>query len=127
MPAPACLGSALPAWVPPCPRCLFRRRSATLQTLRIDQQGKTRRVYVRRRDLIRAHSLQPRDLRRVDPSLGPTKTSPSVTIKEECVLVNVGGVRAIITADRCLLFEPGSAASRKFLEVGGGDVCGSMG
>ena len=31
--------------------------------------GKTRRVYVRRRDLIRAHGLQPRDLRRVDPSL----------------------------------------------------------
>lgn len=39
------------------------------QTLRIDQAGKTRRVYVRRRDLIRAHGLQPRDLRRVDPSL----------------------------------------------------------
>lgn len=46
-----------------------RTRAPAKQTLRIDQAGKTRRVYVRRRDLIRAHGLQPRDLRRVDPSL----------------------------------------------------------
>lgn len=84
---------------------------------RIDRQGKSRRVYVRRRDLIRTHNLQPRDLRRIDPSLAPTKTSPSVAIKGECVLVNVGGVRAIITADRCLLFEPTSPSSRKFMEL----------
>lgn len=90
---------------------------SVFETLRIDQAGKTRRVYVRRRDLIRAHGLQPRDLRRVDPSLSPTKVSPSVTIKEECVLLNIGGVRAVITDDKCLLFEPGSPSSRKFLEI----------
>lgn len=48
---------------------LLARLLPATQTLRIDQAGKTRRVYVRRRDLIRAHGLQPRDLRRVDPSL----------------------------------------------------------
>ncbi|KAL4420840.1 hypothetical protein ABPG75_010496 [Micractinium tetrahymenae] len=90
---------------------------SVFETLRIDQAGKTRRVYVRRRDLIRAHGLQPRDLRRVDPSLSPTKVSPSVTIKEECVLLNIGGVRAVVTEDKCLLFEPNSPSSRKFLEV----------
>ena len=37
---------------------------AVFEVQRIDKQGKTRRVYVRRRDLIRTHSLQPRDLRR---------------------------------------------------------------
>jgi hypothetical protein len=63
------------------------------QTLRIDQSGRTRRIYVRRRDLVRAHGLQPRDLRRVDPSLTPGRTPPSVTIKDDCVLINVGGVR----------------------------------
>ncbi|EFN51929.1 hypothetical protein CHLNCDRAFT_139580 [Chlorella variabilis] len=73
---------------------------SVFETLRIDQAGKTRRVYVRRRDLIRAHGLQPRDLRRVDPSLSPTKVSPSVTIKEECVLLNIGGVRAVVTEDK---------------------------
>ena len=72
---------------------------------------------MRRRDLIRAHGLQPRDLRRVDPSLSPTKTAPSVTIKDECILINIGGVRAVITGDKCLLFEPQSPSSRKFLEM----------
>lgn len=90
---------------------------SVFETLRIDQAGKTRRVYVRRRDLIRAHGLQPRDLRRVDPSLSPTKVSPSITIKEECVLLNIGGVRAVVTQDKCLLFEPNSPSSRKFLEI----------
>lgn len=90
---------------------------AVYETLRIDQSGRTRRIYVRRRDLVRAHGLQPRDLRRVDPSLTPGRTPPSVTIKDDCVLINVGGVRAIITADRCLLFEPDSVNSRKLLET----------
>lgn len=47
----------------------------------------------------------------------PTKVSPSVTIKEECVLLNIGGVRAVVTEDKCLLFEPNSPSSRKFLEI----------
>ncbi|KAH7616038.1 putative Magnesium transporter MRS2-A, chloroplastic [Nannochloris sp. 'desiccata'] len=90
---------------------------AVFEVQRIDKQGKSRRVYVRRRDLIRTHSLQPRDLRRVDPSLSPTKTSPSVAIKEDCVLINIGGVRAVITADKCLLFEPASKSCGKFMEL----------
>jgi hypothetical protein len=90
---------------------------AVFEVQRIDKLGKSRRVYVRRRDLIRTHSLQPRDLRRVDPSLSPTKTSPSVAIKEDCVLINIGGVRAVITADKCLLFEPSSNSCGKFMEL----------
>ncbi|PSC71249.1 Mg2+ transporter [Micractinium conductrix] len=103
-------------WLESCPSAKEVGKSV-FETLRIDMAGKTRRVYVRRRDLIRAHGLQPRDLRRVDPSLSPTKVSPSVTIKEECVLLNIGGVRAVVTGDKCLLFEPGSPSSRKFLEI----------
>ena len=122
--------------------------------LRIDSAGRTRRIYVKRRDLLRANGLQPRDLRRIDPSQNLTKTSPSITVKENIVLINLGGVRcgpgacmagpcpegapcmqpsgrmracglrgctlggrAIIRADRCLLFEPNSACSRKFLDI----------
>lgn len=47
----------------------------------------------------------------------PTKVSPSITIKEECVLLNIGGVRAVVTDSKCLLFEPASPSSRKFLEI----------
>lgn len=90
---------------------------AVYEVLRVDPSGKTRRIYVRRRDLLRGYCLQPRDLRRIDPSLTPTKTSPSVTIKEEALLVNMCGVRAIISAGKCLLFEPNSSSSRRFLEL----------
>lgn len=65
----------------------------TLQVLRVDPAGKTRRIYVKRRDLLRANGLQPRDLRRIDPSLSLTKTSPNITIKENVLVINLGGVR----------------------------------
>ena len=126
---------------------------AAFQVLRIDSAGRTRRIYVKRRDLLRANGLQPRDLRRIDPSQNLTKTSPNITVKENIMLINLGGVRcgpharmhdpcmkghrlcnfagwhacgmrgcigerrAIIRADKCLLFEPSSACSRKFLDI----------
>jgi magnesium transporter len=61
--------------------------------LRLDTTGRARRFFVRRRDLLREHRLQPRDLRRIDPSIDFTKTSPSITIKEDVLLLNLGGVR----------------------------------
>lgn len=33
------------------------------------------------------------------------------------MLLNIGGVRAVVTEDKCLLFEPNSPSSRKFLEI----------
>ena len=90
---------------------------AVYEVLRIDPAGKKRRIYVRRRDLLRANRLQPRDLRRIDPSLSLTKTSPNITVRDEVLLINLGGVRAIVGAERCLLFEPGSVSSWRFLDI----------
>ena len=147
------------------------------QVLRISPQGKQRRIYVKRRDLLRSNGLLPRDLRRIDPTLSVTKTSPAISIKEHVLLVNLGGVRCatyvpkvtgstsdrtialltaqannashpvcclllqqpanpnamhcsqlkamlayplrrlIVGAEKCLLFEPSSPCSRKFLEL----------
>ena len=67
--------------------------SLRVQVLRLDTTGRARRFFVRRRDLLREHRLQPRDLRRIDPSIDFTKTSPSITIKEDVLLLNLGGVR----------------------------------
>ncbi|KXZ56683.1 hypothetical protein GPECTOR_1g615 [Gonium pectorale] len=92
-------------------------QKANYEVLRLDATGRARRFFVRRRDLLREHRLQPRDLRRIDPSIDFTKTSPSITIKENVLLLNLGGVRAIVTAEKALLLEPNSATSRKFLEV----------
>ena len=88
------------------------------ETLRINPNGGTRRVYVRRRDLVRQYKLQPRDLRRMDPSVSAgSRTAPSVTVKENCILVNVCGVKAIIDAEKCILFEADAAWSSKFQEL----------
>lgn len=64
-----------------------------LQVLRIDRTGKTSKVYIKRRDLLRKNRLLPRDLRRIDPSLSVVKTSPSINIKDHALLVNLGGIR----------------------------------
>ena len=66
-----------------------------MQVLRIDEHGAKRRASIKRRDLLRAHKLQPRDLRRFDPSLGLNKSS-DITIKENVLLVTLGGVRCLI-------------------------------
>ena len=58
----------------------------------MDTHGAKRRASIKRRDLLRAHRLQPRDLRRFDPSLGLNKSS-DITIKENVLLVTLGGVR----------------------------------
>jgi hypothetical protein len=65
----------------------------TQQVLRIDKSGKTNKVYIKRRDLLRRNRLLPRDLRRIDPSLSVVKTSPSINIKDHALLINLGGVR----------------------------------
>ena len=63
-----------------------------MQVLKIDAHGHKRRASIKRRDLMRAHRLQPRDLRRFDSSTGVSKAS-DITIKESVLLVTLGGVR----------------------------------
>lgn len=64
-----------------------------LQVLRLDEAGAVRRLRIKRRDLLREYGLQPRDMRRIDPTIDFTKTSPSITIKEDVLLLNLGGIR----------------------------------
>ena len=63
-----------------------------LQVLKIDSGGHQRLAAIKRRDLLRANRLQPRDLRRFDPSLGLNKSS-DITIKENVLLITLGGIR----------------------------------
>ena len=66
---------------------------ARMQVLRLDRSGRARQVFARRRDLLKEHRLQPRDLRRIDPSVDVNKTPPSITIKDNVILLCLGGVR----------------------------------
>jgi hypothetical protein len=73
--------------------CRDRLLNCCLQVLRVDPRGKTNKLYIKRRDLLRRNRLLPRDLRRIDPTLSVIKTSPSITVKDHALLVNIGGVR----------------------------------
>eukprot|EP01025_Chloroclados_australasicus_P014665 TRINITY_DN16890_c1_g1_i3.p1 TRINITY_DN16890_c1_g1~~TRINITY_DN16890_c1_g1_i3.p1 ORF type:complete len:546 (-),score=69.89 TRINITY_DN16890_c1_g1_i3:727-2364(-) len=90
---------------------------AVYEVLRVDSKGKVRRINVKRRDLMRSNKLQARDLRRIDPSLSVTRTSPTMYVKESALIINLGGVRLVADAERMLLFESESKACKKFLEV----------
>jgi hypothetical protein len=127
-PACLCAASLCPAAAPHTrpARCRTHAAASPLppssspprhKVLRLDEGGKVRRLHVKRRDLLREFQLQPRDLRRVDPAIDFTKTSPSITIKESVLLLNLGGIRAIVIADKALLFEPNSANTRKLLDT----------
>ena len=88
---------------------------AVYEVLRVDSEGRNRRIYVKRRDLLRSHGLKPRDLRRVDPFWDKPQSTHSIVIKESAFLVSLLGVRALVAEDRLLLFDPENPAARKFL------------
>ena len=83
--------------------------------MRIVSSGRATKLYLKRRDLLRSFALAPRDLRRIDPHLSFTRSSPVLTIKDNVLLVQLSGVRLIITAQSALLLDPRCRAARQFL------------
>ncbi|KAG0050611.1 magnesium ion transporter [Gryganskiella cystojenkinii] len=54
-------------------------------------------------DLCQQHGMHPRDLRKIDG--GFSQQMPVVLVRPEVILVNLGNIRALITADRALFFD----------------------
>jgi hypothetical protein len=73
--------------------CCDQLWGALEQVLRLEASGRSRQVYARRRDLLKEHRLQPRDLRRIDLSVDVNKAPPSITVKDSVILLCLGGVR----------------------------------
>ncbi|GMH43523.1 hypothetical protein BSKO_11445 [Bryopsis sp. KO-2023] len=90
---------------------------AMYEVLRLDKNGKHRKIFVKRRDLLRNYGLMPRDIRRIDPALDRAHSAETIVIKEQALLLSLGGVRCIVAPDKCLLFESQEAAASKFLDV----------
>eukprot|EP00210_Caulerpa_lentillifera_P009143 g8717.t1 len=89
---------------------------AVYEVIRLDSQGRNRRIYVKRRDLLRAHGLKPRDLRRIDPVWDKPQSAHSIVIKDSAFLVSLFGVRCFVTQDQLLLFDPEAPPAKKFLK-----------
>lgn len=90
---------------------------AVYKIARLDAFGNVEIIFVKKRDLLRVQALAPRDLRRLDPSLSATKTSDTLVVKDDVMVINLGGVRSIVAADYALLFEPDSDLARLFLKT----------
>lgn len=86
-----------------------------LQCVRIHTDGRMATVYLKRRDLLRLFTLDPRDLRCIDPNLHYTRLSPSLYVRGNVILAQLSGVRLIITGSTALLLDPHSSAARKLL------------
>jgi hypothetical protein len=86
-----------------------------LQCVRLHPDGRVATVYLKRRDLLRLFTLDPRDLRRIDPNLQFTRSSPTMYVKDNVLLVQLAGVRLIITAQTALVLDPHCDSARQFL------------
>ena len=89
--------------------------SLVYEVLTMDWKGATYRAYLKRRDLLRHYDLQPRDLRRIDPALADT--SPCLSVRDNAILISLGGMRGIISANKAIVFEPDSPYTKKFIEI----------
>lgn len=89
--------------------------SLVYEVLTMDWKGATFRAYLKRRDLLRHYDLQPRDLRRIDPALADT--SPCLSVRDNAILISLGGMRGIISANKAIIFEPDSPYTKKFVEI----------
>lgn len=94
---------------------LFPTAEAVVQCVRIHPDGRVATVYLKRRDLLRLFALDPRDLRRIDPNLQYTRSSPTLYVRDNLILAQLAGARLIITASTSLLLDPHCPAARKLL------------
>ena len=86
------------------------------EVVRVDPTGSASSIVLSKKDILRHLGVAPRDLRRVDPSLSLTTTPPALLVRDSVLLLNLGGVRAIVTKGEMFIFEPWSDAGRAYLQ-----------
>ena len=82
----------------------FPRQAATLQVLKVDADGSGRVISLGKHQISVALQLPVRDLRMLDPQLSTTFPA-ALLVRENAIVVNLEGIRAVITVDHVLLFS----------------------
>ncbi|KAL5580189.1 hypothetical protein UlMin_012631 [Ulmus minor] len=72
---------------------------------------------INRRQLLKSSGLRPRDIRSVDPSLFLTNSMPSLLVRENAILLNLGSLRAIAMPERVLIFDYNRKGGKAFIET----------
>ncbi|KAG8062132.1 hypothetical protein GUJ93_ZPchr0003g16872 [Zizania palustris] len=91
-------------------------REPVYEVIEVKSNGRMSTKKISRRQLLKSSGLRLRDTRSVDPSLWLTNSMPSLLVREQAILVNLGSLRAIAMHERVLIFNYNSPGGKAFSE-----------
>ncbi|KAG8097795.1 hypothetical protein GUJ93_ZPchr0013g36491 [Zizania palustris] len=91
-------------------------REPVYEVIQLKSNGRMSTKKISRRQLLKSSGLRLRDTRSVDPSLWLMNSMPSLLVREQAILVNLGSLRAIAMHERVLIFNYNSLGGKAFLE-----------
>ncbi|RCV41463.1 hypothetical protein SEVIR_9G136400v4 [Setaria viridis] len=87
------------------------------EVIEVRSSGRMSTKKISRRQLLKSSGLRLRDTRSVDPSLWLMNSMPSLLVREQAILINLGSLRAIAMYERVLIFNYNSQGGKAFLEL----------
>ncbi|TVU45661.1 hypothetical protein EJB05_05153 [Eragrostis curvula] len=85
------------------------------EVIEVRSNGRMSTKKISRRQLLKSSGLRLRDTRSVDPSLWLMNSMPSMLVREQAILLNLGSLRAIAMHERVLIFNYNSPGGKAFL------------
>ncbi|KAK9061583.1 hypothetical protein SSX86_018766 [Deinandra increscens subsp. villosa] len=92
-------------------------REPVYEVVQVSSSGMVSTRKISRRHLLKSSGLRPRDIRSVDPSLWLTNTMPSLLVRENAILLNLGSLRAIAMLESVLIFNYNRRAGKAFIDA----------
>eukprot|EP00252_Welwitschia_mirabilis_P015856 TRINITY_DN3523_c0_g3_i1.p1 TRINITY_DN3523_c0_g3~~TRINITY_DN3523_c0_g3_i1.p1 ORF type:complete len:446 (-),score=65.76 TRINITY_DN3523_c0_g3_i1:246-1583(-) len=92
-------------------------KEPTYEVIEVRHNGASFKRDISRRQLLKSSGLRLRDVRSVDPSLWVTNSMPSLLVREQAILLNLGSLRAIAMRDNVLVFDHRSKGGQAFLKT----------
>ncbi|CAN6304002.1 unnamed protein product, partial [Urochloa humidicola] len=92
-------------------------REPVYEVIEVRSSGRVSTKKISRRQLLKSSGLRLRDTRSVDPSLWLMNSMPSLLVREQAILINLGSLRAIAMYERVLIFNYNSPGGKAFLEL----------
>uniref|UniRef100_A0A2P2JYC9 Magnesium transporter n=1 Tax=Rhizophora mucronata TaxID=61149 RepID=A0A2P2JYC9_RHIMU len=92
-------------------------RDPVYEVIEVKSNGRVSTRKINRRQLLKSSGLRPRDIRSVDPSLFLTNSMPSLLVRENAILLNLGSLRAIATREHVLIFDYNRKGGKAFIDT----------
>ncbi|KAK3033538.1 hypothetical protein RJ639_033999 [Escallonia herrerae] len=92
-------------------------REPVYEVVEVRSNGVVSTRKLNRRHLIKSSGLRPRDVRSVDPSLWLTNTMPSLLVRDNAILLNLGSLRAIAMEECVFIFNYNRKGGKAFIDA----------